>query len=368
MRYPDASQAPALVERLEAGARALPGVISVGTAQTAPLTFSRNETGFSVEGRPAERNVGLFQTDFSMVTPGYFEAIGMRILKGRGFDASDRAGAAAVAMVNETLARKVWPGEDPVGKVISFGGSEDGTPTTDRGTGARRQVQPAQRRPGDDGVPCHLRRCLTRSVTLLVRTAPGTPSPAHALAGVAREADPYLPIVQNAPLRRAHRNRAASEPDGALRGAALRDDGLAAGGGRVVRAARVRGEPPEAGDRDPHGARRHGATGAYDDPARRDEACRDRPWRSDSSARWCWAGCSGSLLYGVSPLDPLTYVAIALLLSAVAAAASAPAGAAGGEWGSARSDGMTSGRQSIVIRQPGGFRARTFAYIGQSGT
>ena len=152
VRYPDASQAPALVERLEEGARALPGVISVGTAQSAPLTFSRHQTGLAVEGRPAERNEGLFQTDFSMVSPGYFDAIGMRILNGRGFDATDRAGGAAVAMVNETLARRVWPGEDPVGKVIDVRRRRGWHADHDRRPRARREIQSARRRPRAHGV------------------------------------------------------------------------------------------------------------------------------------------------------------------------------------------------------------------------
>ena len=321
VRYPDASQAPALVERLEAGARALPGVISVGTAQAAPLTFSRNETGFSVEGRPAEPNVGLFHTDFSMVTPGYFEAIGMRILKGRRFDASDRAGGAEVAMVNETLARKVWPGEDPVGKVISFGGPREGTPTMIVGL-----VRDAKyNRLGEDPVMMVYRpfaQMPDRAVTLLVRTAPGTPSLAHALAGVAREADRYLPIVQNSSLPQ-------------LIGIALLPNRMALYAallfgltGLVLAAVGLYGLLAFVVSRRKREIGIRMALGASSRRVRT-MILRDgmKPVVVGLAIGFVGAVVLGrllrSLLYGVSPLDPITYVAIAVLLSAVAAAASA---------------------------------------------
>jgi len=321
VRYPDAARAPALVEQLEAGARALPGVVSVGTGLAAPLTFSRNETGFGVDGRPQERNVGLFQTDFNSVTPGYFAALGLRILGGREFAPTDRAGSGAVAMVNETLARKVWPGEDPVGKVIRFGGFTDGTPTTIVGLVHDGKYNSL----GEDPVSMvyvPFAQMPGRTVTLLVRTRPGAPPPTRELAAVVRQVDPFLPAVQNAPLAQLigvallpNRMALFASLLFGLTGLLLASVGLYGLLAFVVSRRRR-----EIGIRMALGATKARV---------RSMILRDgmKPVAVGLGigfgAAMILGRLLGSLLYGVSPLDPLTYGAIALLLSAVAAAASA---------------------------------------------
>lgn len=321
VRYPDESQAPALVDRLEAGALAIPGVVSVGTAQSAPLTFSRSETGFAMEGRAAEQNVGLFQTDFSAVSPGYFAALRVPILRGRGFDASDRHGGTAVAIVNETLARKVWPGEDPIGKVIKFGSFTTGTPTMI----IRLARDGKYNRLGEDPVSMvyvPFTQYPSRSVTLMVRTAPGTPSPARALAGVVREVDRYLPIVQNSPLPQLIGVALLPNRMALLAALLFGLTGLllAAVGLYGLLAFVVSRRRREIGIRMALGATASRV---------RSMILRDgmRPVMIGLAigfvAAVVLARLLGSMLYGVSPLDPMTYGAIALLLSAVAMVASA---------------------------------------------
>jgi putative ABC transport system permease protein len=113
-----------LLHRLES----LPGVVSVGGTTRLPLGSTNVSTKIVVEGRnlpPAE----LPEAEFRRAIHNYFAAMGIRVLRGRGFDANDGPTAPAVAVVNETLASRMFPGEDPLGKRIQFG-TAGGTWTT----------------------------------------------------------------------------------------------------------------------------------------------------------------------------------------------------------------------------------------------
>jgi putative ABC transport system permease protein len=62
------------------------------------------------------------RADWQTVTPGYFDALGMRIVRGRGIEARDGAGAPGVVVINRSLAEAYWPGEDPIGRRYTLGG------------------------------------------------------------------------------------------------------------------------------------------------------------------------------------------------------------------------------------------------------
>ncbi len=111
--------------RLEERTRALPGVLATATVDALPMTImAGRRAGISVPGyQPADGEDMEFQ--FHSVGPGYMEALGIEVLRGREFEEGDRADAQHVAMVNETLADHFWPGESPLGKSIVWGGSND---------------------------------------------------------------------------------------------------------------------------------------------------------------------------------------------------------------------------------------------------
>ncbi len=98
----------------------LPGVMSVGFGQALPLTGRRVSAGLRVEGRVQAPN-DLLDTCWRVVTPEYFSALGVPLLRGRGFGQEDGLHSPPVALVNATLARKVWPDEDAIGKRIATG-------------------------------------------------------------------------------------------------------------------------------------------------------------------------------------------------------------------------------------------------------
>jgi putative ABC transport system permease protein len=120
-----ASMAPILtpvIERIES----LPGVEAAGAINAPPLTGMSAHRNFTIPGQPSPTYAEQPAAGFHVVTPHYFQAMGIRLLRGRGFDEHDRPGAAGVAIVNETLARRFFPDRDATGKSISV--ADGGTP------------------------------------------------------------------------------------------------------------------------------------------------------------------------------------------------------------------------------------------------
>jgi putative ABC transport system permease protein len=101
--------------------RALPGVVHAGAAVTLPIGGDDFGATITIEGKPLPPAGQEPAVGYQIVTPGYFEAIGMRIRSGRDFNQSDTRDSAPVVLVNETLARQHWPGEDPVGRRLRIG-------------------------------------------------------------------------------------------------------------------------------------------------------------------------------------------------------------------------------------------------------
>jgi putative ABC transport system permease protein len=101
----------------------LPGVQSVGVINDLPVTGELDTAGtFRIEG---DQNVNWAndpQAEWKSVTPNYFNAIGVPLLRGRAFSENDTSQSPATILINETLARRFFPGEDPIGKrLITFG-------------------------------------------------------------------------------------------------------------------------------------------------------------------------------------------------------------------------------------------------------
>ena len=101
--------------------RALPGVRSAGAAVTLPIGGDDFSATFAVEGRPAPAPSEEPSAGYQIVTPGYFATMGMLLRAGRDFNPSDTRDSARVVIVNEMLARQHWPGDDPVGRRLRVG-------------------------------------------------------------------------------------------------------------------------------------------------------------------------------------------------------------------------------------------------------
>jgi putative ABC transport system permease protein len=103
----------ALLERF----RALPGVQHVGASHVMPFSGQDYVLGLEIEGRPVPQSE-LPSTNYFSVSPGYFQAMGIPLLRGRDFTEADRAGAARVAIVSQAFADTFFPNENPLGKRI----------------------------------------------------------------------------------------------------------------------------------------------------------------------------------------------------------------------------------------------------------
>ncbi len=195
-RYESDTARAALVRAVVERAAALPGVRAAGATTHLPIRDCCSRFGFEVEGRaqdPARRPMATG----AQVTPGYFHALGIPLLRGREFTDADRAGAPPVAVVSETFARQYWPGEDPLGKRFLLG--------DDRWTvvGVVRDVKQAAL--ADAPEPQFYRPHAQdpwETVTVAVRAA--TPAGAAALVPALRRAvlavDPTLPPFGFAPM------------------------------------------------------------------------------------------------------------------------------------------------------------------------
>lgn len=103
--------------------QALPDVRAVAATQRLPLRGRSDDWGLEIVGRP---DIEESTTFFRIVTPDYFKALGVPVLRGRGFLPTDRAGTERVVVINEALAARYFAGEDPVGRYISTGFDERG--------------------------------------------------------------------------------------------------------------------------------------------------------------------------------------------------------------------------------------------------
>ena len=109
----------ALFREIDRRVSALPGVMSAGITNSLPVQCNCNTRWIRIAGKPfhGEHN----EVDDRDVSPKYFETLKARLIRGRGINAADDANAPQVAVINESFAKKYFPGEDPIGKMIGDG-------------------------------------------------------------------------------------------------------------------------------------------------------------------------------------------------------------------------------------------------------
>jgi putative ABC transport system permease protein len=121
--YVGPPQLPRFCQDLTEHVGAIPGVVSVGAVGHLPFEGNAGRA-FQIEGRPETDPGKMPGANYSVACPGYFQTMGIPVVKGREFTRLDTVNAPGVIVINERMAHVIWPKEDPLGRVIRLGGSD----------------------------------------------------------------------------------------------------------------------------------------------------------------------------------------------------------------------------------------------------
>jgi predicted permease len=172
----------------------IPGVEATGISDNLPMSRNRS-WGIAAKGEEQKRNTGVF---VYIVSPGYLKAMGMRLLEGRDISWADLSDNRSVVIINQTVARKLWPGQDPVGRTAVAGGADaevigviaDVRETSAEDNAGAQMYLPATKRFGPEGAYLVVRSKLppTALATTVTRTL--------------REINPGQPATEFKPIQR----------------------------------------------------------------------------------------------------------------------------------------------------------------------
>ena len=127
-RYSDSARRAAFIDQVLERVRALPGVESAGSIHALPLSGLNSGTYYYRSDRPTPSPGDRPGGDVSVVSSAYFRTMSIPIVTGRDFDARDESKTPLVAVINQSLARQLFPGEDPIGKHLIVGWGVAGRP------------------------------------------------------------------------------------------------------------------------------------------------------------------------------------------------------------------------------------------------
>jgi predicted permease len=196
VRYPADAERLAFYDQILARAQAIPGVRTAALSSVVPLTGGDSDMDFRIEGAPPpERDDQATVTWYRIVSAGYFEAMGIRIERGRAFKPREPA---PEVVINETLARRHWPGADPVGRRVRLGGDDSpwftvvGIVGDVKHQGARGQSR------GQMFIPYWHRPEL--GVAVILKSESGAERLVRPLKDAVAEIDPDVPVSRIAPM------------------------------------------------------------------------------------------------------------------------------------------------------------------------
>ncbi len=197
-RYETVEQQRRFLEQLQQRIQALPGVDTAALVNHLPIGGDMWRFRFLVEGQSLTDRDETPLAAYRAATPGLFRALGIRLLRGRDFTAADTTNSEPVIVINETLARRYFPGTDPVGKRIRLGGLDSDLPwcTVIGVAGDVRQGALAADIPPEMYLPYSQQLTeFYRSATLAVQTRADTASLERSIVSAIGDLDAGLPVT-----------------------------------------------------------------------------------------------------------------------------------------------------------------------------
>ena len=211
MQY-NAAQTQQFYKLLAERVRVAPGVQSAALTQNPPLGLDDfDRVAFVPDGFQMPRDRENFTSTMDTVDEGFFETMGIPIVRGRGFLASDTADAPRVAVVNEQFAKHYWPGADAVGKHIRLD-SRDRHAGRDRRRRADHQVSSSTSERPMDFVYLPLAQHPVARMVLLLRSSGDPLQLVESVKDVVRTLDPNLPMLETRTYEDLYRYTAVEGP------------------------------------------------------------------------------------------------------------------------------------------------------------
>ncbi|HKQ78134.1 MAG TPA: ABC transporter permease [Blastocatellia bacterium] len=185
----DRDRSASLQEQIVERARALPGVVSAALASSLPLN-DPGGTDILPEGYELKQGENRPGVGYSFVSPGYFKTMGTPITMGREFDDRDKGDGAPVMIINETIARRYFPNQNPIGKRITLWGRQ----LEVIGVAKNGKYGTLGEEATVNFLFLTTRQYHSHNVTLILRTAGNPENFAASVMNKARELDPQLPV------------------------------------------------------------------------------------------------------------------------------------------------------------------------------
>jgi putative ABC transport system permease protein len=319
-RYDSAAKMIAFHDRLQRQLASIPGVDAVSAIDPLPLGGTSWSGTFHVEGQPTERGAEAPHGEYNVALPGFIETLRFRLVAGRDFNVSDGPGAPSVAIVDERLAARHWPGEDAIGKRISA--NSDSGPWSSVVGVVRHVYRSGPKSEGEPQIYFPYRQRVQTPLSYVLRTTVDPLSVVRAVRTQVAQLDADLPVARVASMETLESAALARDRFNALillvfAGTALL---LAAIGLYGVMAYLVAQRQAELGIRMALGGRPGDVARLVIGDGMRMALL---GIAIGTLASLALGRALDGLLYGTRPTDPLTYAVIAAMLAIVALLATA---------------------------------------------
>ncbi len=202
-KYREPQQIDGFFQQVLDKIKALPGVQSAGVSTSVPMSGVNSSGSFGIEGRTTAPGEMAPWGNRWFAGASYFQTLGIPLIKGRYFDDRDVRDAPQVAIIDETMERKFWPDENPIGKRIGFQRDPQGNPIWREVVGVVGHVK-HKGLEGESPVQYYIphRQVPSGSVFLVARTAVDPASLAGAVRGSIQEVDRELPVFRVTTMER----------------------------------------------------------------------------------------------------------------------------------------------------------------------